>query len=263
MLEININPVYTIGFLQIRWVTLAVMLSFIAVIVLSWLEMRRAGMRHYGARDVVMLLPFLISGFIGGKLFFILDNWRFLLQDPIEVIFSPFILLHGVVIGVIVVGVTFYAKFEKYPFWQYADFIAPYAMLGIAINRVGCFVNGCCYGLPTDLPWAIVYTNPESAAPLGISLHPTQLYHLFLGLLAFGILLYLLHRKLKPEGTLFLLWLALFAITDLPVRFFRVAEPFLPDIQLPVLTDIVILLVAIPWLILRVHSARTKQQPAS
>jgi phosphatidylglycerol:prolipoprotein diacylglycerol transferase len=262
MLEININPVFTIGFLQIRWITLAVILAVIAVIVLPLLESRHADMHYFRASEVIILLPFMISSVIGGKLFYILDNWQSLLQYPIEVIFSPFILLHGAVIGIIAVGITFYAKSEKYPFWQYADVIAPYAMLSIAVNRIGCLVNGCCYGFPTDLPWAIVYTNPESMAPLGISLHPTQLYHLFLGLLAFAIL-WLLRRRLKPEGTLFLLWLALFAITDLPVRFFRVAEPFLPDIQLPVLTDIVILLVAIPWLILRVRSARTKKQPAS
>jgi len=65
-----------------------------------------------------------------------------------------------------------------------ADLIAPSVMLGYAIGRIGCFFNGCCYGAPTNLPWAVSFNINGVMTPS----HPTQLYSSFLSFVFFGIL---------------------------------------------------------------------------
>jgi phosphatidylglycerol:prolipoprotein diacylglycerol transferase len=127
-------------------------------------------------------------------------------------------------------------------------------MLGMSLYRIGCIINGCCYGIASNLPWSVVYTDPGSHAPFGKLLHPTQAYHLVLSLIAFAVL-WMMQRRLKPTGSLFLLWLVLFAVTDLPVRFFRVEEPFFLGMKLAVIIDILILAIAVLWFILRARSA--------
>jgi phosphatidylglycerol:prolipoprotein diacylglycerol transferase len=152
-----------------------------------------------------------------------------------------------------------YCWVKKISFWLIGDVIAPGAILAQAIGRIGCLLNGCCYGLPTSLPWGVVYTNPGSYCPLDESFQPTQIYHLIWNLIGFGIL-WSLRRRLKPQGSLFLLYLALYAAGDLAIRFVRVGEPFrsgmLFNLQQAQLIGIVILLVTVPWLIVRMLRAR-------
>ncbi|GAF98615.1 unnamed protein product, partial [marine sediment metagenome] len=163
--------------------------------------------------------------------------------------------VYGAVIGAMA-AVLIYAWVKKLSFWQLGDVAAPGALLGQAIGRIGCILNGCCYGLPTSVPWAVIYTNPRSYAPLGVPFHPTQIYHLLWNLVAFGII-WGLRRQLKPQGSLFLSYLALYAVGDLGIRFVRVGEPFLFGMQQAQLIGIVILLVTVPWLTIRMWRARS------
>lgn len=78
-----------------------------------------------------------------------------------------------------------------------------YAPLLIAFGRIGCYMVGCCYGTPTNLPWSICYTDPNSLAPCGVNLHPVQLYSAFSLLLIF-IVFYVKYRKKDGHGTIFL-----------------------------------------------------------
>jgi phosphatidylglycerol:prolipoprotein diacylglycerol transferase len=104
----------------------------------------------------------------------------------------------------------------------------------------------------------VAYTNPASFCPLGESFQPTQIYHLIWNLIGFGIL-WSLRRRLKPQGSLFLLYLALYAAGDLSIRFVRVGEPFLFGLQQAQLIGIAILVITVPWLIIRMWRYRTKQ----
>ena len=142
---------------------------------------------------------------------------------------------------------------------QFPGAVAPGAMLGMSLYRVGCILSGCCYGLPSTSTCSVRYVNPDSFAPTNIAIYPTQVYHLVLGLLAF-VILWILRNRLKPEGALFLLWLALFSAGDLAVRFFRVANPFIFNWQLAQMVDIAILAVTIPWFMVKIQSHRTNQQ---
>ena len=92
-----------------------------------------------------------------------------------------------------VVVAFWYIARHRMPFWTTCDVFAPGIALGHVTGRLGCFAAGCCYGKPTDVPWAVIFTNPLAAAnvgtPLGIPLHPTQLYEAGAELLILGFLL--------------------------------------------------------------------------
>jgi phosphatidylglycerol:prolipoprotein diacylglycerol transferase len=111
------------------------------------------------------------------------------------------------------------------PFWTTCDVFAPAIALGHVTGRLGCMAAGCCYGKPTDVPWAIIFTNPLAAAnvgtPLNIPLHPTQLYEAGAELL---ILVFLLatERRWRPfAGRTFWAYMLLYAISRYIIEFYR------------------------------------------
>jgi len=126
---------------------------------------------------------------------------------------------HGGVGGGILLGLIF-ARINKISFWKFVDLFAPIFALGEAIQRIGCFLNGCCYGKETDLIWAVMFTNPKSLAPQNVYLHPTQLYLSFGTLLIF-IFLWRKRTKIKYDGQLFLNYLILQSILRSIVEEFR------------------------------------------
>ena len=97
---------------------------------------------------------------------------------------------------------------------------APGLVLGQAIGRFACFLNGDAYGIPTTLPWGVTFTNPESMAPLGVPLHPTQVYEMGLNLILFG-LLWWWRRRIRFDGQLFLLYVGGYGIIRFIVENFR------------------------------------------
>jgi phosphatidylglycerol:prolipoprotein diacylglycerol transferase len=164
--------------------------------------------------------------------------------------------VYGAVIGVIL-AIVIYCLVKKLSIWQIGDIISPGALVGMAIGRIGCVFNGCCYGLATSLPWAVDYTCPTSYSPLGVPMHPTQIYHIIWNLAAFGVL-WSLRRKLKPTGSVFLLYLAFYAAGDLIIRFFREGEPFLFGLQQAQLIGIIMLVITVSWLAVRIWLAKRK-----
>ena len=100
-----------------------------------------------------------------------------------------------------VLALWIYSRRSRIDLRRAADAYACAAMLGLGLKRLGCVMNGCCYGKPTDLPWAIVFSDPRSQTPrrwLGTPLHPTQMYESVAALLIFV----LLHRWMasRDEG---------------------------------------------------------------
>jgi phosphatidylglycerol:prolipoprotein diacylglycerol transferase len=103
--------------------------------------------------------------------------------------------------------------------------MAPGIALGHVIGRLGCLLAGCCYGKPTTVPWGITFTSPDAAAnvgtPLGIPLHPTQLYDAGAELLIL-VLLLLTERRGRPfAGRTFWLYMLLYAISRFIIEFYR------------------------------------------
>jgi phosphatidylglycerol:prolipoprotein diacylglycerol transferase len=97
--------------------------------------------------------------------------------------------------------------------WKAADAIAPSMALGLGFTRIGCFMSGCCFGAPTDLPWGCVFPEGSHAGHEfpDQALHPAQLYASAIGFALFGFLIWL-DRKPHPKGSLFLTFLLLYAV---------------------------------------------------
>lgn len=142
------------------------------------------------------------------------------------------LVFYGGLIGAIV-GLVGYLKFNKLPVLVVADACAPFVALGEAITRVGCFLNGCCWGRVSDVPWALAFprsspvfeqhahehlVSPTAMASLPV--HPTQLY-MVLGLMAAFALLLWAGRRARYAGQTTLLYLFLYGIVRFTVEIFR------------------------------------------
>ena len=122
---------------------------------------------------------------------------------------------------------AWYLRKTQMPAWLTADVFAPAIALGHGIGRLGCFSAGCCWGVPTHLPWAITFSNPASnqlvGVPLGIPLHPTQLYESFSEFVIFGVLYWRFQRP-HSTGSIISLYLMLYSTARFIVEFFRFHE---------------------------------------
>jgi phosphatidylglycerol:prolipoprotein diacylglycerol transferase len=259
MLDIDWNPiVFQLGTFEVRWYGVMVVLAVIAVIGVALLEAKRRGF----AQDMIWDVGLwgVIGGIIGARLMHIIDKWNYYVTHPEQLLNFAGLAIWGAVLGGLA-AIVIYSRIKKISFWELGDIIAPGAILGQAIGRVGCLVNGCCYGLTCELPIAILYLNPDSYAPHGVPLYPTQIFHIIWNLIGFA-LLWLLRNKMKPQGALFLLWLIYFSIGDFIIHLYREGDIFMFNLQQAQVVDIGIIVVAIALWIMRIMMSRKPVQPA-
>ncbi len=173
---------------------------------------------RYGIRaDDLFDLTFVmvLFGILGGRVAYVITRWSLYQDDPM----GAFRIWEG--------GMSFFGGFalaiaagvwmgyrRRLPAWKIADLSAPSVALGYAIARIGCFAAGCCYGAPTDLPWAVTFPGHTEAC------HPTQIYSTMMNLIIFGILL-LLEKRPRSEGQLFGWFLILHGVYRFINEFFR------------------------------------------
>jgi phosphatidylglycerol:prolipoprotein diacylglycerol transferase len=168
----------------------------------------------------------IISALVGAKLLLLITDFRTFQANPAELLTlarSGGVFYGGLILAVVVA--LWYIRRAGLPLWTTCDVCAPGIALGHVVGRFGCFFAGCCYGKPTSVPWAITFTDPFAAAnvgtPLGVHLHPTQLYEAGAELLIL-ILLLGTERKSKPfPGRTFWLYILLYAISRFIIEFFR------------------------------------------
>ena len=203
------------------------------------------------------------SAIIFSRLIYLLDQWV-TAGNVGPIIGFEGLTIWGAVLGA-TLGIWIYSKASKFPFGYFMDMVAPAAILAQAIGRVGCTINGCCYGIETSLPWGIVYTNPASFGysasqklAEGMSLHPTQIYEIIFCLILFGVLFWL-RGRLKPEGSLFLIYLGGYSAWRLGLGFIRDGSPFLFGLHQAQVIGIVVLLIIIPILVLRTRWVKKEE----
>ena len=195
-------------------------LGFIAGWFLALYEARRKGLERTTLEG---LLPYaVIGGLIGARLNYLLfSDLGHYLENPGDIftIWRGGIALQGGLIGGLLVGI-WYCRRHRLPFWQVADTFSPGLLLGQALGRLGDLLVGGEYGTPTDLPWAITFTDPRSQAPLGVPLHPTQIYELFWDLLVLGII-WRTRRRSGYDGRTFLQYAFLYSLGRFVIEYFR------------------------------------------
>ena len=133
----------------------------------------------------------------------------------------------GVFYGGLIAGVLvalWYMRRTGMPVWRSADVAAPAIAVAHAFGRVGCFAAGCCYGIPTELPWGVTFTDSYSGTlvgvPLNIALHPTQLYSVAGNLSIFAFLLWFYPRK-QFDGQVFWVYALTYGVFRFVVEFWR------------------------------------------
>ena len=191
------------------------------------LALKRAKTRHLDSTRVMDLgIYIIISALVGAKLLLLVTDFQTFRSNPAELL--NLVREGGVFYGGLIVAVTvalLYIKRVGLPLWTTCDVFAPGIALGHVIGRFGCFFAGCCFGKPTNVPWAITFTDPFAAAnvgtPLNVPLHPTQLYEAGAELL---ILIFLLTTEKwgrKFAGRTFWLYMLLYSVSRFVIEFYR------------------------------------------
>ena len=247
MINIDIDPV---AFLNIRWYGIMVALGVVVLVLWMLWEVRR-GAKLSANTILTAALIAIPSGIIFSRLLHVIDRWSYYSQNPGEMVGFSGLTIYGAILGA-AIGIWICSRFIKFRFAYFADLLTPGLILAQAIGRVGCTLNGCCYGAeaPTWLPWSVVYTHPDCYAPKGIPLHPTQVYEIIFLLAVFGVIFWL-RKRFKPDGSLFLIYLGIYSAWRIGIDFLRDGTPFLLDLHQAQIIGIIVLLVVLPLLILR------------
>jgi phosphatidylglycerol:prolipoprotein diacylglycerol transferase len=181
--------------------------------------------------DTGRLLDFstwlILVGLLGAKVLMVLTDWQFYRDNPGELFSWATLEAGGVFYGGFAAAVFFaawYTRLYHLPVLKVFDIYAPAIALGQSVGRLGCFAAGCDYGKRTASSVHVIFTSPIShnltGVPLGIPLHPTQIYESLATLSIFGILLWRYRRK-EQDGQIFLLYLVLYAVARFFIEFLR------------------------------------------
>jgi phosphatidylglycerol:prolipoprotein diacylglycerol transferase len=179
-----------------------------------------------------LFIVILICGIGGAKLTLYLVDWRYYVTHPAAILSSwrSAGVYYGGFLGAALASL-WYVRRHRLPLGPVADAIAPSVALAQSIGRLGCFAAGCCYGLPTHVPWAVTFTDPEASAitgvPLGIARHPTQIYLSLNALVVFGLLLLVRRWKVRrslPDGVVFWSYVLLYSCGRFALEYLR-ADP--------------------------------------
>ena len=270
MFTISVDPVaFTIGSIEVRWYGILIALAVLSVIL--WMVRQVKTRTDLPSQPDIILAPVgIISGIIGAKLVHVLEQPTLYIQNPAAIFSGGGLAIYGGVLGA-TLGIYIYVRLSRHLKQQHTgffiDLIAPGIILAQAIGRIGCTINGCCYGKPTPLPWSLVYTHPNSfayytslALPPGTGLHPTQVYEIIFCLIGFAILLKL-RGRLKPDGSLFLVYLIMYSAWRLGVGFLRVADVyFISGLSQAQNISLVVLAVSIALLVYIRHRFKVAEQ---
>jgi phosphatidylglycerol---prolipoprotein diacylglyceryl transferase len=204
---------------------------------------QRAGVE----RELIWSMAFwlFIGGMIGGRAFYVIEYWqeRFastsFRETLLRVINFPEggLVIYGAFFGGVIAVLLFIRK-QKMPALATFDLIAPSMMIGLALGRIGCFLNGCCYGGPTSLPWAVRFPpgSPPYAdqaasgmltaanPPASLPVHPTQLYSAITAALI-GWLLWSYYPFRRRDGQVVALMLMVYPISRYLEEIIRTDEP--------------------------------------
>ena len=178
------------------------------------------------ARVMDLGIYIIVSALIGAKLLLVLVDADHFLRNPSDLLAlarSGGVFYGGLILAVIV-GL-WYVRRHRLPTWRIADVIAPGIAFGHVVGRLGCFLAGCCYGHETDVPWAVTFTNPLAAenvgTPLGVPLHPTQLYEAGAELIILGLLLAFERKGRAFPGRTFWGYMLVYGLSRFVIEFFR------------------------------------------
>lgn len=210
---------FNLGPLTVHWYGILLAAGFLAGL---WTASRRAMLTGIAPEKISDAGLWLILGAIlGARILFVVTYWREnFANQPFSEIFMiqrGGLVFYGGLIGAALACILFCHR-QKLALWKVADALTPSIALGYVFGRLGCLMNGCCFGRECSLPWAIHF--PAGHATSGAAVHPTQLYD---SLLSLGLYLALagLYRRKQFDGQVFAAYLICYAVTRSIVEVFR------------------------------------------
>lgn len=244
---------YDSGF-PIRPWGLMLVLGFLMAIWIAGRLFKRRGMSSEHAFNITFWV--FIASVIGARMFFVIPRAgdpTYALDTPLQwlAVWDGGMVFYGGLLGAIL-AVIIYAKAQKLQVRDVLDIGAVGLVIGYALGRIGCFLNGCCYGTPTDLPWGVIYppTAPiwtEQHYHMGTPVHPTQLYDSLLHLIFFFVLLWTFRRF--PKGVTLMTYIALYVVSRFSLEFIRGDNPivflFMDRIQVVTLAVFIAFLIQV------------------
>lgn len=212
---------FQLGPITVHWFGICIAAAFL---VGMWTAVRRAPRIGVPGEIIAdLVVPWLlIGGVIGARAMFVVTYWKdeFVGKPWWEIfmIQRGGLVFYGGLIGSSL-AVILFAFIKKFSLWKLADILAPSIALGSMFGRIGCLLNGCCFGRACEMPWAIRF--PHDHATGGQPVHPTQIYDALLNLALYLGLAWLFRNRRKFDGQIFAVYLMCYAVTRSTVEFFR------------------------------------------
>ena len=205
--------------MPVRWYGVMMALAFLAGL---WTATRRARLANVHGEIIADVTMWLMAGsIIGARFVYVTTYWKQEFADqPFSEVFMiqhGGLVYYGGLIGASVAGGV-YLWWKKLPVWKIADILAPSIALGSVFGRIGCLLNGCCYGRACNLPWAIHF--PADHETHGAGVHPTEIYDALLNLALYIFLAWMFRRK-KFDGQIFSTYLIIYAVFRSIADYFR------------------------------------------
>lgn len=264
-ITIDLEPnLFKIGPFLVTWHGVFAVLGILAAARLGAWLLDKEGADTRRITDGVLWM--VVLGLIGARLLYVWENFELFNGDLMRVFalteggISQWGGLFGAMLGALI-----WAYRAKFPFWKLIDAGGAGAMIGLATGRIGDVINGEHHGTPTDLPWGVVYVNPDTLGQPGKVVHPEVAYEMVLTLLILAALLPF-HQRLKarlPDGVLGLVYLGVYAFGRFWLSFFRTDPSVflgLRQAQLASALMVIIAVVAVP-ILLRRRSRTAREAP--
>jgi phosphatidylglycerol:prolipoprotein diacylglycerol transferase len=238
-----------------------VALGFLAGLIVTLRLARRCGLDPDKITNLAVYCA--MAGILGAKLFMFLFDLPDYIRDPGQIFSIQTLQAAGVFHGGFICAFAvalLYMRRQRLAALLTMDVFAPGVALGQSIGRLGCFAAGCCWGRECNLPWGVRFRSDEAApVPLGVKLHPVQLYESAADLLIFAFL-YKRASKKAGSGEIIGLYLVLYSTARFIIEFFRVHEQSLVGpFSITQWIALALLALGIGILVFRKHTPKLRQ----
>lgn len=222
-IHIGIDPnIATFGSFTLAWHGVMTALAIVVAVYVIYRGFlyNKLPVNHY---DSVAFWA-IVAGIIGARLFFVIDHPTYMIHHPLQMIEinEGGLAIYGAIFGGFI-GVLIMCRIYKLPTLSVIDATVLGLLLGQAIGRIGCTINGDAWGAPTSSPFAFIYTNPKDLLPanlLGVPTHPYPIYDMAMNLAIF-VVIWQLRKRSLPKGMLFCWFAVLYAIGRFFITYFR------------------------------------------
>lgn len=195
----------------------------LGIIVAFYVALKKSKKLGFDADKLSGLFMWVIlASFIGGKIFFFLEDIQKYINDPSKIgraMQGGFVFYGSLIFAI--PTIIWWLRREKVKVRPFLDVLAFAGPVVHSIGRIGCFLAGCCHGKVCDSPLGVTFSHPDSLAnPLNTPLYPTQLFDIAVNLIIL-ITVFVVERKQKFEGQLFLIYLMMYGVGRSIVELYR------------------------------------------